>query len=214
MELQKLKDNVITQIRKRIFEVSNRSNSAHVGSCLSCVEMLAYLFHAKKENKYPIEKIILSKGHAAMALYSTVEKLGLLDPKHLDAYMENGTQLWGHPSKSDHFDFIDWSTGALGHGLPATVGFAYSAKILKKNTQSIFTCVVSDGECDEGSNWEAALFASHHKLSNLVAIIDYNKIQSFGFCEDIMNLEPFKDKWEAFGWDVQQIDGHDLNICQ
>ncbi len=195
------------RIRKNILELSFEAQSAHVGSSLSCVEILDVIFHLMKEEKQrESSKVILSKGHAAMALYATAMEYGYLDRSHKKSYLKDGTTIWGHPSVSTSHEFIHWSTGSLGHGLPVACGIAYANKVAQKN-MSIYV-VLSDGELNEGSNWEAFLFAAHHKLKNIVVVIDYNKIQSFGRCEDVINLEPLSDKLKAFNWEVEQVDGH------
>lgn len=206
-------EQVALNIRKRILNMSYSAKSAHVGSALSCVEILTVLFYARHRQNVAIDKILLSKGHAAMALYATAAEFGLLSEDHLAVYLQDGTDLWGHPSYNEKFPFIEWSTGSLGHGLPVATGFAY-AKTLAATTTVDYprvNVVVSDGECDEGSVWEAALFAGHHTLSHLTAIVDYNKIQSFGRCEEVLNLEPFAQKWLSFGWHVEEVDGHDVS---
>lgn len=199
-----------SDVRKYIVTLSFKSKSAHVGSGLSCVEALVALFDLKYHTEgFKNSKIILSKGHAAMALYATAMAFKKLDLSIIDSYLKDGTYLWGHPSLNEKYEFIDWSTGSLGHGLPVGTGMALGKKI-KKSEERVFV-VVSDGELDEGSNWEAILFAGHHKLDNLVCIVDYNKIQSFGRCDEVINLEPLKDKWTSFGWNVVDIDGHNLD---
>ena len=208
-ELRKKTNNA----RGRVLKMSYSAKSAHAGSALSCLEILMSLFAKKYQNDSPLKKIILSKGHAAMGLYATAEQFGLISPEDLDVYLQNGSKLWGHPSKSESFNWIDWSTGSLGHGLPAAVGMAYAGKIKSSKqialTQSI-AVILSDGECDEGSNWEAALFAGHHNLSNITVFVDYNKIQSLDFVENVLSLEPLAKKWESFRWDCIEIDGHSL----
>jgi transketolase len=174
------------------------------------VEILGSIFWLRYRENFPITKFVLSKGHAAMALYSTALQFNLLDSNVLEKYLGDETLLWGHPSVSKNFEFIHWSTGSLGHGLPACVGFAYAEKYLKKTSPEPGTvvAVVSDGELNEGSCWEALLFASHHKLDNLVIIVDYNKIQSFGRVDEVMALEPLVPKFEAFGLNCKRLDGH------
>lgn len=202
------------RIRKTILEMSMRAKSAHVGSSLSCVEILAALFLNRGSDSYLSDcKIVLSKGHAAMALYATAIEFGLLSADVVANYLQNGSQLWGHPSVSDNMPFIHWSTGSLGHGLPAVCGMAYAAQKMLHTKQKFFV-VLSDGELDEGSNWEAILFAGHHGLSNIKVIVDYNKLQSFGRCEEVLDLEPFAEKWRAFGWRPLEIDGHNLQVLK
>lgn len=195
-------------IRKNILELSHNAKSAHVGSSLSCVEILDVVFDlSQKPGEFKECSIILSKGHAAMALYATAIEYGLLSAEIKNTYLKDGTQLWGHPSKSEKYPFINWSTGSLGHGLPSACGIAYARKYAKKDSKLIVT-ILSDGELNEGSNWEAFLFAAHHKLNNIIVIIDYNKIQSFGRCDEVLGLEPLQDKFKAFNWDVFDLDGH------
>lgn len=199
------------KIRAGVLTLSNKAKSAHVGSSLSCVEILCSIFWLKYKEKFPISKFVLSKGHAAMGLYSTALQYDLLKPADLEKYLGDETRLWGHPSVTKGFDFIYWSTGSLGHGLPACVGFAYAEKYLNppKKEADLIIAVISDGELDEGSNWESFLFSAHHKLDNLLVIIDYNKIQSFGRCDEIIGLEPLVDKIKAFGYECIRMEGHD-----
>jgi transketolase len=202
--------------RARVLYLSNHAKSAHAGSALSCIEILVSLFHRRVNLKDALDKIILSKGHAAMALYATAEQFNLIDSDELDRYLTDGSALWGHPSMSSGFDWIDWSTGSLGHGLPAAVGFAYNRKILNPDLASshsrhAVSVILSDGECNEGSNWEAILFAGHHHLSNLSVFIDYNKIQSLDHVDNVIRLEPFRQKFIDFGWDCLEIDGHSID---
>ena len=211
------KDLVLTcdRARQRVLSLSHHAKSAHAGSALSCIEILGSLFDRKENQPGTLDKIILSKGHAAMALYATAEQYGLIESQELDAYLQDNTRLWGHPSKSSGFNWIDWSTGSLGHGLPAAIGMAYDRKILKPHLRAsrsrhAIAVVLSDGECNEGSNWEAFMFAGHHKLSNLVVFIDYNKIQSLDFVENVMQLEPLGAKLRSFGWDTIEVEGHSL----
>ncbi len=202
-----------TEIRKKILDMKLMSQSSHIGSDFSCVDILTVLYfkilklnikNPKEENR---DRFILSKGHAASALYATLAQRGFFPKEILKTYCQDGSKLAGHTIK-DCVPGVEVSTGSLGHGLPIGNGMALAAK---KDTKihRVFV-LISDGECDEGSNWEAALFASHHKLDNLTAIIDYNKIQSFGKTNEVLNLEPLKQKWESFGWQVKEVDGHNF----
>ena len=198
------------EIRKKILKMMFDSQTAHIGSCLSCVEILTYLYfkvlrNQLKENR---DRFVLSKGHAAAALYATLAQKGFFSAKILDGYCKDGGKLHGHPTKGS-VPGIEASTGSLGHGLPIGNGIALAGKKDKKNYR-VFV-LMSDGECDEGSNWEAALFAAHHKLDNLTAVIDYNKLQAFGRTNEVLNLEPFADKWKAFGWQVKEVNGHNFS---
>ena len=202
------------EIRKMVLEMKFASQSSHIGSAFSCVDILTVLYFKilrinpekpKAENR---DRFILSKGHAGSALYATLAERGFFRKKILEDYCQNGKKLAGHATK-DCVPGVEVSTGSLGHGLPIGAGMALAGK--KDNKKYRVFVLMSDGECDEGSNWEAALFASHHKLDNLVAIIDYNKFQAFGKTNEILNLEPLKDKWTAFGWSVKEINGHNYS---
>jgi transketolase len=195
-------------IRKYIVGLSYHAQSAHLGSSLSCVEILDSAFACRSGHSF-LESmdIVLSKGHAAMALYASAIAYGELPESVIKNYLRDGSDLWGHPSKNEKFPFIAWSTGSLGHGLPVAVGKAFARSKIKSNSNPILV-VMSDGELDEGSNWEAILAAGHHKLKNLMIIIDYNKIQSFGFCASVLDLEPLNQKFVSFGWSTFEVDGH------
>jgi transketolase len=151
------------------------------------------------------DRFILSKGHGAAILYAVLAERGFFPPAWLDSYTEAGSTLLAHASH--HVPGVELSTGSLGHGLPVGCGFALAAK-RERGSQRTYV-LLSDGELDEGSTWEAVLFAAHHELDNLVAIVDYNKIQSLGRVEEVLTLEPLADKWRAFGWQVIELDGHD-----
>jgi transketolase len=199
-------------IRRRIIELSFRSRSAHLGSSLSCVELLdCAIAHSdirpSSESRRDRDRLVISKGHAAMAYYAVLEAWGLLRSSRLENYLQNGTSLWGHVARETATPAIDASTGSLGHGLSLAAGFAL-AKRLRREPGRAF-CLMSDGECDEGATWEAALFAGHHRLAGLVALVDYNKVQSIGTTSEVLELEPFADKWRSFRWEVEEVDGHD-----
>lgn len=153
------------------------------------------------------DRFILSKGHACAALYAALAERGFFPHAWLDDFYQDGARLAGHATHVN-VPGVEISTGSLGHGLPIGCGMALAAK-RDRAAYRVFV-MLSDGECDEGSNWEAALFAPHHRLDNLTVIIDYNKIQSLGTVTEVLNLEPFADKWRAFGWEVREIDGHNL----
>jgi transketolase len=208
-----LKD-LAKEVRKKIINTTFNAHTCHIASCLSCVEILVFLYFKvlKVNPKDPWgenrDRFILSKGHAVAALYSVLAQRGFFKESLLKTYCKNGGKLSGH-STYRCAPGVEASTGSLGHGLPMSVGIALAGKMDKKNYR-VFT-LLSDGECDEGSNWEAALFASHHKLDNLVVIIDYNKLQAFGKTNEILNLEPLALKWKSFGWEVKEINGNDFN---
>lgn len=209
INLEKISEEIRNSTIKMIF----RSQSAHLGSGLSSVEILTVLFFcvmnidSKNPDNPKRDKFILSKGHAASVFYATLAERGFFDKKILEKYYNNGESLPGHASYRC-LPGVEVSTGSLGHGLPMANGMAFSQKV--DGIKSKTFVLLSDGECDEGSNWEAALFASHHKLDNLVVIIDYNKLQGFGRTKDILNLEPLVQKWVSFGWSVKEGDGHNL----
>jgi transketolase len=152
------------------------------------------------------DRLILSKGHAAAVLYAVLAESGFFPAEWLQRYCQDGSPLIGHVSH--HVPGVEVSTGSLGHGLPIACGMALAAK--RDGLKSRTFVILSDGELDEGSNWEAILFAAHHKLDHLCAIVDYNKLQGFGAVTDVVKLDPLADKWRAFGWGVKEIDGHDL----
>jgi transketolase len=154
------------------------------------------------------DRFILSKGHGAAGVYAALAERGFLPVQQvLETYYQNGSALAGHITHTG-VPGVDASTGSLGHGLSIACGMALVGK-RDQRPYRVFV-MLSDGECDEGSTWEAALFAPHHHLDNLVAIVDYNKIQSLGRVSEVLNLEPLGKKWESFGWSVREIDGHDV----
>lgn len=203
------------KIRKDIIKMHSRVDASHIASALSCVDILVSLYfyvmnlNMNKHGEKNKDRFILSKGHAVSALYATLAAKGLVDPSILGNYCADKSGLPGHCTRGS-VSFIDASTGSLGHGLSIGAGLALAAK-MDRLTSRIFV-LLSDGECDEGSVWEAALFAAHNKLDNLVAIIDYNKLQAFGRTSEVLSLEPLADKWKAFGWVANELNGHDCAI--
>lgn len=204
---------IAREIRKKIVKMIFNSQTSHIGSALSCVDILAVLYYnilaIDPENPQDPgrDRFILSKGHAASALYATLAQRGFFPEEVLKEYCIDGGRLPGH-STMGSVPGVEVSTGSLGHGLPMGIGMALAAKH-NGGWYRIFV-LLSDGECDEGSTWEGAMFASHHKLDNLVAIVDYNKLQAFGRIKEVVDLEPLRDKWVAFGWAVKEIDGHNF----
>lgn len=201
-------------MRRNMIKMVSRVKGAHLGSGLSTVEILVALYFVvmnidpKKPDDLNRDRLIFSKGHAANALYAVLAERGFTSENVLEDYFINGKLLTGHPTRGC-LPGVEVSTGALGHGLSMGEGMAYAAKFDKKNYR-VFV-LMSDGECDEGSTWEAVLSAGFMKLDNLVAIVDYNKIQSLGKTKDILDLEPFKKKWENFGWMAEEVDGHNFS---
>ena len=191
--------------------MTHYGKSSHIASILSIVDIVSVLYESilnidpKKPKKPNRDRFILSKGHAGAAIYAALAEKGFFKVSELKKHCSNGSNLSGHVSHKN-IPGVEFSTGSLGHGLSVSCGIAYSAK-MNKSKFRVFA-LLSDGECDEGSNWEAILFAAHHKLNNLVAIIDYNKLQSIESTHDTLNLEPFAEKWIAFGWQVIEVDGH------
>lgn len=200
-------------IRADVLQMVHRARAAHVGSSLSVVDILAVLYgevlrHRPSEPDWPArDRLILSKGHAAAAAYAALARVGYFPPDLLESFCGNDSPLAGHLTTAEGAPGVEWSTGSLGHGLPVGVGMALYA-VRTDAPQRVFV-VLSDGECDEGTTWEAALFGAHHRLANLCAVVDYNGIQSYGRVEDVLSLEPLADKWRSFGWDVRETDGHD-----
>jgi len=190
-----------------------RANASHIGGALSMADLLAVLYsgvlniHPQDPLWNSRDRFILSKGHSCTAFYATLALKNFFQIEELESYGKDGSQLMSHISH--HVPGVEFSTGSLGHGLPFGCGKALAAKRSGKNWRTFV--MLSDGELDEGSNWEAILFAPQHKLDNLVAIVDYNKIQSLGSVADVMELDPLADKFRAFRWGVKEIDGHDHN---
>lgn len=203
---------IASEIRRKIIEMCLMSQSAHMGGSLSSVEILTVLYfqvmRVYPEGQYNErrDRLIFSKAHDAKVLYAVLSRRGFFPVTLLAEYEQIGGRLPGHTSKS--IPGVEISAGSLGHGLPIACGMAYAAKLDNKKHR-VFA-LLSDGECDEGSTWEAVLFAGHHKLNNLTAIIDYNKLQGFGFTKDVLDLEPFSEKFKSFNWDVVTVDGHDI----
>ncbi len=208
---------IALRIRRHCVRMTHRANSSHIGSSLSTADILAVLYGRilqlnPGEPSWPErDRFILSKGHGCAALYAILAECGFFPMDWLETYYQNGSLLAGHATHKN-VPGVEVSTGSLGHGLPIATGMALAAK--RDGKRHRIFCLLSDGECDEGSTWEPALFAPHHKLDNLVVIIDYNKIQSFGRVKDVINLDPLGEKWHAFGWAVREIDGHDLNAIE
>ncbi len=199
------------EVRRTVIAMANRAKSGHVGSALSTIDILSVLYHRflRIDPKNPKwaerDRFILSKGHGCSGLYATLAQRGFFSESSLETFLKDESIFAGHPSAL-HVPGVELSTGSLGHGLNVGVGMALADK--RDHTGRRTVVLVSDGECDEGSTWEAALTAGHWELGGLTCIVDYNKIQSFGRTADIMDLEPFADKWRAFRWHVQEVDGH------
>ena len=199
-------------IRIHSLKMANRGGSSHIGAALSIADILAVLYGGvlnvdpQKPRLSTRDRFILSKGHAGSAVYAALAETGFFDIEQLKTHYQNGSVLSGHMSHKG-IPGVELSTGSLGHGLSVGAGMALAGNINRKDFR-VFV-LLSDGECDEGSNWESILFAAHHKLNNLVAIIDYNKIQSLAPVSETIELEPFIDKWKSFNWAAKEVNGHD-----
>lgn len=198
-------------IRRHGIEMTNISHGSHIGAILSVADIVAVLYNdvanispenLKDENR---DRIILSKGHAGAAIYAALAEKGFFDRAELKTHYADGSRLSGHVSHKG-VPGVEFSTGSLGHGACVAAGMALNAKLDKKPYYTY--AIVGDGECDEGSIWEMALFANQFKLNQFVVIVDHNKMQSLDFCENTLSLAPFAEKWKAFGWNVLDIDGH------
>jgi transketolase len=200
------------RLRRHVVRMCAAGGSANVGSCLSMADIMAVLYGEvlrvePSDAAWPLrDRFILSKGHAGACAYAALAERGFFPLAMLDQHYRNGSRLSGHVSHKG-VPGVELSTGSLGHGLSVGAGMALQLSRLG-GSQRVYV-LLSDGECDEGAVWEAALFAAHHRLANLCALIDYNKLQSLGPVSATLALEPFADKWRAFGWTVQEVDGHD-----
>ncbi len=194
-----------TSIKRRFLEMYMRAGAGHVGCALSCADIVAFVWFGWMNES---DDFILSKGHAAAALYSTLAETGDLTSEDIATFYRDGTLLSAHPPPGK-LPGIPFATGSLGQGVSIATGLALAAKLRGEIERRVF-CVASDGELDEGSAWEAALFAAHHRLSNLVWLIDRNGIQGFGRTEEVLSLEPIADKFRSFNWRVHSADGHSM----
>lgn len=204
-------------IRRHGLEMTHISRGSHIGAIFSVAEVMATLYtgvlnvdpqNPKMEGR---DRLILSKGHAGASVYAALAERGFFPVEELKTHYANGSRLSGHVSHKG-IPGVEFSTGSLGHGLAVGAGMALGAKLNKENWRTYV--VMGDGECDEGSVWEAALQAHQYKLDNLIAVVDHNHMQSLDFCENTIALEPFADKWRDFGWHVQVVDGHDTSALR
>jgi transketolase len=199
-------------IRGDALRMVHHAGASHIGSCLSAADLLAVLYGGalRVDPARPQwqcrDRFILSKGHAAAIYYAVLAERGFFPKEWLDSYCDDGARLGGHVT-SHGIPGVEVSTGSLGHGLPIACGIALAGK-QDRQTYRVFV-LLGDGELGEGSNWESILFAAQHRLDNVVAIVDCNRIQGFGTVEDVLSLEPLADKWRAFRWAVREVDGHD-----
>lgn len=198
-------------IRRIVIEQSKRANIGHIGSCLSVADIIAALYtdilRIPDSSDVDRDRFILSKGHACLALYAALFLKGEITGETLNTFCSDGSLLGVHPEHA--LTGVDFSTGSLGHGLSFGAGAALAAR-LQGSLRRVFV-LVSDAECNEGSLWEAVMFAAHHGLSNLIAIVDLNGQQAFGYTKQVLNLSPMAERWQAFGWEVQEVDGHNVS---
>jgi transketolase len=209
-EIEKFIKDFALDIRLLSLQMVHKANASHIGGVLSMTDILAVLYskilnlnieNTKYSNR---DRFILSKGHCCTGVYACLAKVGFISLNELDTYGQDGSRLMSHISHK--VPGVEFSTGSLGHGLSFAVGKSLSAKLKKEKWKTY--ALLSDGELGEGSNWEAIIFAAHHKLDNLIAIIDYNKLQSLTTVDKTLRIEPLADKFRSFGWDVREVDGH------
>ena len=199
-------------IRRNVWRAFHAAGSGHIGGSSSAADLLAALyFHylnlrPEEPDWQERDRFVLSKGHANGALAAVLAQAGFFPDSHLDEFYGYQTLMGMHPDIK--LAGVEMCTGGLGHGLSVGVGMALGARLKKRQSRTVV--MVGDGELQEGSNWEAAMAAAHLKLSNLVAIVDYNKLQQSGHVHDVLGLEPLADKWRAFGWSVRELDGHNM----
>lgn len=204
----------LLELRKKIFITGYKGGMAHLASCYSCIEMI-YALYLKDILKYDPrdpkwedrDRFILSKGHAGLALYSVMMKAGLIDEAMYDSYLTKNSLIGGEPCMRDSA-WVEATTGSLGHGLSMGLGIAMALK-LNNSTAKVYV-MLGDGECEEGTVWEAIMTAPAFGIDNLIAILDCNQIQKMDFVEKTIGPTRWADKWESFGWDVQEVDGHDM----
>jgi transketolase len=213
MTIDELKK-IAATIRARIIETSHKTNTPHLGSCLSCVDILVAAYFKtlrldpSRARDAQRDRFILSKGHGAAALFQVLALRGFYPEAMLESYGQDGSLFAEHPPAPGDLPGIEAATGSLGHGLPIGLGMALAGRI--HDRQYNVVALLSDGECNEGSVWEAAMMASAQRVERLAIVVDYNKWQATGRSEEVLNLRPLADKWRAFGWNACEIDGHDM----
>jgi transketolase len=197
------------RIRRIVLEQAKRAQVGHIGSALSVADIISALYGLVLRIRAPEDperdRFILSKGHAALALYAALHLRGWLSESELNSYCGNGTLVGVHPECT--LRGVDFATGSLGQGLSMAAGAALAARLQRSSRRAF--ALVSDAECNEGSQWEAVMFAAHHKLANLIAIVDLNGQQALGHTNSVLSLTPMASRWRSFGWDVHEVDGHD-----
>lgn len=206
---------IAAQLRAKIIETSSRASLPHLGSCLSCLDLLVALYfnklriNPKRPNDPQRDRFVLSKGHGVPALFQVLAMRGFFPQSRLLEFGKNGSIFGEHPPTPSHLSGIEAATGSLGHGMPMALGMAIAARI--NQLDYLVYSILGDGECNEGSIWECAMLAASQKVSNFCVLIDFNKWQATDRSTEVMALSPFIDKWLAFGWDAIEIDGHDYS---
>jgi transketolase len=202
------------EVRRIILRQAHLAHVGHIGSALSIADILAALFSGPLADQDPDDpdrhRLVLSKGHAALALYAVLHLRGVLSQEQLDTYCQDGSLLGVHPEQA--LRGVDFSTGSLGQGLSLAAGSALAAHL--SGSQRRVFALLSDAECNEGSTWEAMAFAAHHRLGNLVAIVDDNGQQALGHTREVLDLSPLSERWRAFGWETSDVDGHDVGALR
>jgi transketolase len=204
-------------LRRLVITALQGADRGHIGPSLSLIEILRVLYDSflnydPAHPRWPLrDRCILSKGHGCLALYAILADKGFFPQEELSNFCAKGSILGGHP-EADKVPGVEASTGALGHGLSIGVGMALAAKLQKRPSKVVV--ITGDGEINEGSIWEAAMSAAKHQLGNLTVVVDYNKLQSYSTTKEVLDLDPMADKWQSFGFAVQEVDGHDVNALQ
>ncbi len=203
------------ELRRTVLTQSKRANVGHIGSCLCIVEILAAIYGGILKASSPVDpdrdRFILSKGHAALALYAALAARGWISCAEMDAFCGEGSRIAVHPEHT--VPGVDFATGSLGQGLSMAVGAALAAR-LQASSRRIY-CLISDAECNEGSTWEAAMFAAHHHLDNLQVIVDWNRQQALGLTRDVIDTCNLPERWRVFGWRTSEVDGHSIpELCE
>lgn len=200
---------IALETRKTVLRLIHQAQTSHIGSNFSCIDILTVLYtiaNIDKDLKEDRDRIVISKGWVAATVYTLLAKKGIIPKEDLETYCKDGSKYIG--LVEPNVRGIEAAGGSMGFGLPFGVGFALAKKI-KREKGKVFV-LMSDGEMQIGSTWESALIAAHQKLDNLLAIVDANELQAMGKVKEILNIEPLKDKWKAFGWEVREIDGHNF----
>jgi len=206
--------NIACELRARIIENSHKTGTPHLGSCLSCIDILVAIYFSvlridpKAPKALGRDRFILSKGHAAPALFQVLAMRGFFPESLFETYGQDGSMLGEHPPTPDHLAGIEAATGSLGHGLPIGLGMALSAYIQHQDYKVY--ALLGDGECNEGTVWEAAMMAAAQKVDNLMVFVDFNKWQATARSEEVLALSPLVEKWRAFGWEACEVNGNDM----